>query len=151
MENATKALNIAGAILITMLIVAIGVQVYNGIQEMPMSEEERLEAEEIEKFNSKFNIYNNKSLYQAEFKSVINKIEDNNALADQDRRTSKIDYVIKDTTGANISLVFDDNNNIVEIQDGTETRELPSFWKCTKIEYTDGRVSKMTFQAKKTK
>ena len=131
MENATKALSIAGAILITIIIIALGAQVYNGIQELPMSEEERLEAEEIEKFNSRFNIYNDKSLYKAEFKSVINKIIDNNTLY----------------PGYQIQINIDgEEKTDIEAKDFING-EINSYWRCTQIEYTEGRISKMYFES----
>ena len=134
MENATKALSIAGAILITIIIIALGVQVYNGIKELPMSEEERLEAEEIEKFNSKFNIYNNKSLYKAEFKSVINKIIDNNKTYPE--------YQIK----ININGT-DKADSEAQIWINDEEGTLNAYWRCIKIEYNEGRISKMYFKS----
>lgn len=146
MENATKALSIAGAILITIIVLALGVQVYNGIRQMPMSEEERKEAEEIEKFNSKFNVYNNKPLYQAEFKSVINKIVDNNTLVGQDRRVSMVNARVEMSDGT----TYEDLTYIQENLVKSDT--LSHFWKCTKIEYDEnGRVSKMTFKEVKEK
>ena len=134
MENATKALSIAGAILITIIIIALGAQVYNGIQELPMSEEERLEAEEIEKFNSRFNIYNDKSLYKAEFKSVINKIIDNNTLYPGYQIQININGEEKTDTDAKVFIEEDEE-------------DIDSFWRCTKIEYTEGRISKMYFES----
>lgn len=131
MENATRALSMAGAILITIIIIALGVQAYNRIKEMPMSEEERLEVEELSRFNSKFEIYNKTSLYKAEFRSAINKIVDNNRVYPEYRIEISIDGEIKLDEEAKV-YVADTN--------------IPDFWRCTKIEYDGGRISKIYFE-----
>lgn len=57
MENGSKALLIAGAILICILIVAIGMFIYNNASSKTVSSLNSLSTQEIESFNKQFDIY----------------------------------------------------------------------------------------------
>lgn len=57
MENASKALIIAGAILISILLISVGVLVMNSINPMKKSAQDRSETMAIESFNAQFISY----------------------------------------------------------------------------------------------
>ena len=57
MENASKALLIAGAILLCILIIAIGIFIYNSAQGTIVSSLNSLSTQEIEAFNNQFISY----------------------------------------------------------------------------------------------
>lgn len=57
MENASKALIIAGAILISILLISVGVLVMNSINPMKDSAQKRVEAMASESFNAQFTSY----------------------------------------------------------------------------------------------
>lgn len=57
MENASKALIIAGAILISILLISVGVLVMNSINPMKDSAQKRTEAMASESFNAQFTSY----------------------------------------------------------------------------------------------
>lgn len=57
MENASKALIIAGAILISILLISVGVLVMNSINPMKDSAQKRSEAMARESFNAQFTSY----------------------------------------------------------------------------------------------
>ena len=57
MENASKALIIAGAILISILLISVGVLVMNSINPMKDSAQKRSEAMASESFNAQFTSY----------------------------------------------------------------------------------------------
>ena len=57
MENASKALIIAGAILISILLISVGVLVMNSINPMKDSDQKRSEAMASESFNAQFTSY----------------------------------------------------------------------------------------------
>ena len=57
MENASKALLIAGAILLCILIIAIGMFIYNSAQSTVTSSMTSLSTQQIESFNNQFTIY----------------------------------------------------------------------------------------------
>lgn len=54
MENATKALLIGGGILIAMLVIGVGVLIFNNYGEASLTYEQTLQATEIQKFNVNF-------------------------------------------------------------------------------------------------
>ncbi len=57
MENASKALLMAGSILIAMLVISIGVYIFLTASDLGSAYEQRMEIAEIEKFNSNFIIF----------------------------------------------------------------------------------------------
>ena len=57
MENASKALLIAGAILLCILIIAIGMYIYNSAQSTITDSLMNLSTQEIESFNNQFMVY----------------------------------------------------------------------------------------------
>ena len=57
MENASKALIIAGAILISILLISVGVLVMNSINPMKKSAQDRSESMAIQSFNAQFISY----------------------------------------------------------------------------------------------
>ena len=57
MENASKALIIAGAILLSILIIAIGMFIYTSSQSTISDSLTQMNTQEIEAFNSQFTIY----------------------------------------------------------------------------------------------
>ena len=57
MENASKALLIAGAILLCILIIAIGMFIYNSAQSTITESMNSMSTQEIEAFNNQFSGY----------------------------------------------------------------------------------------------
>jgi len=57
MENASKALLIAGAVLIVILLIGIGMLIYSKSTGVVQTASESMSAQEIQAFNSKFTIY----------------------------------------------------------------------------------------------
>ena len=75
MENATKALMIAGAVLIAILIIGVGMMIYNSAQGSIEGATSKISQQEIELFNSGFTQYEGKmsgSQVKALMSSVIN-------------------------------------------------------------------------------
>ena len=69
MENASKALIIAGAILLAIVIISLGLVVVNNTRSV--TDNANLNAQEIETFNNKFAAYEGKNLTSAQVKSLI--------------------------------------------------------------------------------
>ena len=78
MENCAKALEIAGAVLITVLVISISILAYNNMKVMPEAQEEALSSEQLSKYNMQFESYNTNSLRGTDIISVINKAIDSN-------------------------------------------------------------------------
>ena len=80
MENASKALLIAGSVLIAILVIALGVKVFNSTAGMNMQTEESMATMEVTMFNNKFTSYIGINKSKAEVKSLLNQVITNNTL-----------------------------------------------------------------------
>ena len=78
MENASKALIIAGGILIGIITISIFVLMFNKIGDTMDVISTDTSEEELLKFNKSFNIYNKKVMYGSDVISAINNAIDNN-------------------------------------------------------------------------
>ncbi len=79
MENASKALIIAGAILIAMLLVSIGIMLINSGRSLTATTTSNLDSQKIQTFNSQFTPFEG-SKTGAEVKSLINKVLASNSV-----------------------------------------------------------------------
>lgn len=112
MENASKALLIAGSILVVILLIAMGVRVFNSTSGTTDSVEGTMQTTEATMFNNKFTQYvGTKSATQA--RSLINMVISNNA-------TNTNHTVTINSSSPNINMelnakvtiqVFDNNND----------------------------------------
>ena len=80
MENASKALLIAGGILLAMLVMALLVLLNNNVQTLKTAQLEKAYQEELTAFNMQFEAYNKKIMYGTDVISVVNKAIANNNL-----------------------------------------------------------------------
>ena len=80
MENASKALIIAGAILLAILLIGLGVFVYN--QASHTVNDTNLDQLEVSKFNQQFEPYLNKEISGTTAKSLIQTIESSNFVSE---------------------------------------------------------------------
>ena len=80
MENASKALIIAGAILLSILIISLGIMVYNNAR--ATVGDANLDAETIQTFNSKFTMYAGSGIAASKVNSLIDAVNASNATTD---------------------------------------------------------------------
>lgn len=134
MENASKALIIAGGVLLAMMILSLVVYVASSMTDIAESEERRTLAEQTAEFNKSYLSYNKSRMYGTDVISVYNKAEDNNT-KNNDNAEYKIDIEILDEKGNNIQVSRDQEFKM-------------TIFKCDKVEYSQitGRVKKMTFR-----
>lgn len=127
MENASKALLIAGGILLALIIITTFVYLVGHVKTIKQVEATKAEVAQLQKFNQEYEAYNKKLMYGAEVHSVINKIKDNNKKY-AENINFQITYVLEDFTEEEI--------------------EKTSIYTCTAINYSDstGRVSSMSFK-----
>ena len=78
MENAAKALSMAGGILIAVLIIGVLVYMFNSSRGMFVEKADSELVEQVATFNKEFESYNKKLLRGVEVASVCNKAESNN-------------------------------------------------------------------------
>lgn len=76
MENASKALLIAGAILLSILIIAIGMFIYNSAQSTIQNSMQSLSTQEVDAFNNEFMSYEGKQ-QGSNIKSMIGRLISN--------------------------------------------------------------------------
>lgn len=80
MENAAKALEIAGGVLIALLIISLFVYMFNKVSYHQAVQNQNLETQKIEAFNKTYESYNKSILYGADVISVINMAISHNLL-----------------------------------------------------------------------
>ena len=119
MENASKALLIAGSILIAILLIAILVKSFTSIssfQKAQLSEEEQAQ---LIAFNEQYTKYLGQYVYGTEVRSLKNKYEND----------GKVDV-------------------IYDVEPPKEIGQDTTYYKCTEIKYNSetGRVEKIIFQ-----
>ena len=78
MENASKALLMAGGILLVMLIIALLIFSWSKFTEFYSNDDELTEIDNISKFNLQFTNYENRDVYGYELISLANKVADYN-------------------------------------------------------------------------
>lgn len=81
MENASKALLIAGGVLLAVLVLSLFGLLLSNISSNQMAQEKIKQAEQLKEFNQQWEAYNKKTLYGTDIITVMNKaIENNNNL-----------------------------------------------------------------------
>ena len=99
MENASKALIIAGAILISILIVGLGVIIYNNVSNIATTG--TLDAEQITAHNSPFEGYFGDYVSGSNVRALLTQVQANNSAAQRnDEKIGNYIYVIDDSNTA---------------------------------------------------
>ena len=111
MENASKALIIAGAILISILLISVAVLIVNSSRNLTDQQQKTVTAMGVDTFNNQFNIFVNPRLSAAQTKELISKVRTNNrtngstaALNNVPVATNNTNYLIK------LTGVYDEAN-----------------------------------------
>ena len=78
MDNASKALVMAGAILIAVMLISLGVLLFNQGQQVAQNAGQGLNTMAIQSYNSKFNTYFGKNKSYAETKALISAVRTHN-------------------------------------------------------------------------
>ncbi len=112
MENATKALEMAGGILLAMLIVASFMLMFNKLSYNQAMQEKDVEFTKLKEFNLKYEAYNKKILYGADVISVINMALSNNATETVEGQKSGIMYDKNDNYNINIKFKLCEDKDI---------------------------------------
>ena len=88
MENASKALLIAAAVLIVLLIIAMGMNIFNSTDATTDQVEVTMTTTEISTFNNKFTSYLGTNKSAANAKSLANVVISNNAVETTEKQVS---------------------------------------------------------------
>ena len=98
MENASKALIIAGAILLSILIISLGIMIFS--QAQGVVQDSSISEFEVTQFNQKFQSYTGPNVRGAQVNSLINTVVQNNvANQDDDSKQVKINVTSSNWTG----------------------------------------------------
>lgn len=151
MENATKALIIAGGILIAMLIVGLLTWGYTQLRSLQQTNVEEEERQQIVEFNERFEAYNKRVVRGYQMISLANLVYDTNS-----RYTEEVGYTPVTIIVNGLSSEDAENEDLVNyIQtyyDSMTTNEKNAlkqlYFECTGVEYDsrNSRVVKMTFK-----
>lgn len=87
MENASKALMIAGAVLISVLIITIGIAILNATAGMQAEANKEVETVEVQSFNEQFSRYQGAIVNASQVKSLLLLIKANNSYYEFDSNT----------------------------------------------------------------
>ena len=135
MENAAKALLMAGGILIALLVMGALVLLFSNLSDYQNKTDASVKQSQIAEFNNQFEPYNRNDVTLMELKSLYNKILSNNA---------KSEYKIE----TNISSPEVYENIEADSLSIPEDDKITLRFKCINIEYenADGRISKIEFE-----
>lgn len=135
MENATKALLIAGGVLIAIIIITMFIMMFNRLSNIQNEQEEQQKIEQLAAFNAQFEAYNKKAMYGTDVITLINKVVENNKIY-----SGNTDYQITITLN---DTVMTSSSTLV----GTDYEQ--SIYQCTKVEYNAlGRISRIEINSK---
>lgn len=135
MENASKALLMAGGILLALLIIGALVIFFTNLADYNNSTDASVKQSQIAEFNNQFEPYNKDDLTLMELKSVYNKIINNNS--------NYPEYNIS----SNITEVYPDINK--EFGEIPERHKIEYVFSCTNVSYSkEGRINSMKFKVK---
>ena len=114
MENASRALVIAGGVLLSLIIIGVVMFAYRGITSLQKEKDISLSNEQVSKINEQIEKYTKKSvIYGSEVLSICNAIEDYSRKYPESEGYPKITAIIKiKANGANnVELFFKDEYN----------------------------------------
>lgn len=141
MENASKALIIAGAILLSIVIISLGLVVVNNVRDTINNT--NMDAQEIEAFNGKLTPYGGEKVSGTRVKALIDVVSSNNAAEHASGKdVADCNFIDVDATGATVAT----GNNAIT-GNATAATSYPTFSssKYFKVEfsYTKGVITKV--------
>lgn len=153
MDNASKALIIAGGVLLAVLILGTFMYMWTLAGSYTSQIEDEKEKEQITAFNMQYEAYQRQILRGNDIASVINKIRDNNRKnADNVELQIKWEFTLKrGIIGVLTSGTYNESKSSVYdniLNDPTTFRDFKNlYFKCSSIEYskTTCKVNKITF------
>lgn len=150
MENASKALIIAGEILIALLILGILVYGYVNIKNLSQVDQDNIEIQQLTFFNKQYESYNKKLLRGVDVISIMNKAVDNNIKYENEVYYKiQIEFEIKEEIGTLKAGKYNIDNYLSTIKNNTElfTEFKRKIFDCTELKYSNdsGRVNYMKF------
>ena len=139
MENATKALLIAGGILIAMLVISLGVLIFMNYREVGTAFVLRISTTQIRKFNSNFTKFEGREdITIQEIISLANFVKDYN-----EKNNANIIVKIREIAGANLADISQDSaQKIKMMEENKDNKYIVNLIKTG----NDGLVTEIYFQ-----
>lgn len=134
MENASKAIIIAGGFLLMIMALSLAMFIFRNIGNSTSEYYEQLEQSDIDEFNQKFTKYDKKEdLTIQDVISIVNLAKDNNETGKM-----SLEVIVTLNGGELQNAREDDLNRLLALYADPDTR-----FTCTGIEYTNQLVSKV--------
>ena len=142
MENATRALTMAGGILIALMILGALFLMFNNLSSYQNQNDTSTKSTQIAEFNNQFEPYNKDNLTLMELHSVYNKVNSNNT-KNPEYKIEMIYEFNSNHEDGNLKENFKSNFTAIE-----EAEKMNSKFSCINIENkgVDGRISKIVFK-----
>ena len=151
MENATKALIIAGGMLIAMLIVGLLTWGYTQIRALQQANVTEEEIQQVVDFNERFEAYNKKVVRGYQMISLSNLVYDTNTRYTEKVRYTPVTIIVdglsdQNATGEDLVNYIQTYYDTMSSNQKNALKQL--YFECTGVEYDNrnSRVVKMTFR-----
>lgn len=125
MENAAKALLIAGGVLIAIILISMFLLMYNRMASIQKTQEQKKEMEQLSAFNAQYEAFNKKLMYGVDVRTLENKVNENNI----NNPSEQIELSLPDN--------FENSDDVNNLK-----------YKCTSMEYSTatGKVNKIVIE-----
>lgn len=148
MENASKALIMAGAILIAIMIISLGILVFSRMSSSAKSAA-NMDEQEIANFNSKLTPYIGQNVNGSQVNALIQLVISIDKSAESAKDTTKvvsIEYPIDDAESNKNTIYVDESGAVKETHEEYPKRVITGAGKFYKVEakYKDGLIREIT-------
>lgn len=123
MENASKALMMAGGMLIAVMVISLLVLFFNNIREWQGIDESGEELEQIVEFNKQYEVYA-RNVYGSELLSIANKVADYNKRQAEAKGYVPIEVQVTISKGKELDTTFFKNGTYNSLSIKKETEDL---------------------------
>ena len=151
MENASKALIIAGGMLIAMLIVGLLVWGFTSISRSQQARIDQEEVEQLTEFNERFEAYNRTTVRGYQMISLANLVYDTNARYREDEGYTPVSITVdglseEGTTNEDLVSYIQGNYDSMTKKEKNALKQL--YFQCTDVQYDpqNSRVLSMHFE-----
>lgn len=134
MENAVKALTIAGGILLALMVLGALLLMFKNLSIYQNQKDASAKTSQIAEFNNQFMVYDKQDLTLMDLKSLYNKVSSHNRKNPEEKIQTNVEGVYP--------------NIAQEFKEISEEDKQNKVFKCTKIEYENpqGKISKLLFE-----
>lgn len=123
MENASKALIIAGSVLISMLVIAALIFTFSQVRNLRSQEQTAEETDEIAEYNNKFNKYASDSLYGVDLISLCNEVSNYNKKESDNKYYHEIKLTFEMKTKTSLEPYIHANKTYYYIKDNNPNND----------------------------